>query len=339
MHSARIETLRRQTSHATLIENVYDLFYLTGLTLSKGRLLVTPKGATLYVDGRYYEKAKREAPCPVRIWDEFKQCGEKKIVFDSTTVTYEGYLTLKKTFAEVEWVPQASPVKVLRLIKDAEEIAKMKRAAQVTWMGYQKVIASLREGVSEEELALEFEIFCRKHGASGLSFDPIIAFGENSAYPHYRAGKTRLKQGHIVLVDVGAIVDHYHSDMTRVFFFGDAPPELARFERIVRTAQQKAIAHIRPGVLLGELDQVVRNEFDRENVKQLYIHSLGHGVGLQGHEYPLVRIDSPDRDLALQPGMVFTVEPGLYLPGLGGVRIEDTVLVTESGHENFFNGG
>ncbi len=333
---SRIQKLGQQITLPCLIENTYDLFYLTGLSMSKGRLLVTRSGATLFVDGRYYEKAKKEAPCPVLLWEEQKKITEKKIAFDSATVSYEGYLVLKKTFPDIEWVPQAHPVRNLRAIKEQEEIVLMRKAAQITWLGYKKVIECLQEGISEEELALEFEIFCRKKSASGMSFEPIIAFGENSAYPHYRAGKTRLQANQIVLVDVGAVVDHYHADMTRVHFFGKIDPDLAHLVEIVRTAQKKAVAQVKPGALIKDLDQVVRNEFDKANVKRLYIHSLGHGVGLQGHEYPLIRIDSPDQDVALKPGMVFTIEPGLYQPGLGGVRIEDTVLVTENGCENFY---
>jgi Xaa-Pro aminopeptidase len=337
MHKERIRKLCQQLSEPCLVANEFDLLYLTGQSLSKGRLLATPEGATLFVDGRYYERAKKEAPCPVLLWDEQKNIQAKRIAFDSATITYEGYLALHKLLPKVTWVPLPNPVKNLRVIKEPGELAALRKAAQLTWLGYQHLIAHLKEGVSEEELALEFEIFCRKRGASGLSFASIVAFGANSAYPHYRAGKARLQRNQIVLIDIGIVLDHYHSDMTRVVFFGKADPELARLEQMVRHAQQKARMHIKPGVRLGELDEVVRNEFDRANVKPLYTHSLGHGVGLQGHEYPLVRIDSADKDLLLEAGMVFTVEPGLYRPGLGGVRWEDTILVTETGHENFFS--
>jgi Xaa-Pro aminopeptidase len=272
------------------------------------------------------------------LWEEQKAIleKEKRIGFDSATLTFDDYLSLKKEYPHIEWTPHPHPVRTLRAIKEAREIALLKKAADLTWRGLQKILEELKEGVSEEELALTFEIFCRKNGASGLSFSPIVAFGENSAYPHYRAGKTKLRKNQIVLIDVGAIVDHYCGDMTRVFFFGQPDPELARFEQIVRSAQRKAVAHVRPGIRAGELDELVRNEFEKANVKQLYIHSLGHGIGLETHEYPRLRFDNEDKDLILEAGMVFTIEPGLYQPGLGGIRIEDTILVTETGHENFF---
>lgn len=324
-----------------LIEQLDDLYYLTGMDLSKGRLFLSTDEAILFVDGRYYELAKKAAPCKVCLWDEQKKIlpHHKKIAFDSASLTFDTFLALKNEYPTVEWISSPSPLKHLRMIKEPREIAALKKAANLTWRGYQEVIKHLKLGVSEEELALEFEIFCRKNGASGLSFEPIIAFGENSAYPHHRAGKTRLTENQVVLVDVGAIVDHYHGDMTRVNFFGNVDQEILRFEQIVKTAQKKALDHVRPGIRAGELDRIVRDEFDKHNVKPLYIHSLGHGIGLETHEYPRIKIDGEGSDLILEPGMVFTIEPGLYQPGLGGIRIEDMVLVTETGHENFFAHG
>ncbi len=334
MDDARIKQIHSDLP--LLIEQPMDLFYLTGLTLSKGRLLVLPGAATLYVDGRYYERAKKEAPCPVALWDEFKNIHAPEIGFDSAFVTYEGYLGLQKELPRVHLVPHANPIRALRAVKGPAEIAALKKAARLTWEGYQHVLHSLKEDVTEEALAWEFELFCRKNGASGLSFSPIVAFGEHSAYPHYRAGKARLKKGQAVLIDVGAIVDHYCGDMTRMAYFGPPDPKMTHFESLVRTAKHKALERIKPGVKLGELDQVVQNEFDRANVKQLYIHSLGHGVGLEAHEFPRIRFDGVDKNVHLQPGMVFTIEPGLYQPGVGGVRLEDTVVVTDTGYENFY---
>lgn len=336
MDDLRIKRFSKELEDPCLIENGVDLFYLTGLSVSKGRLLVTKDEATLFVDGRYFERAKKEAPCPVCIWEDFKKIEEKRILFDSATTPYDQYLSLKKGSPLTEWIPTPSPLKWMRAIKEPREIAALKRAAQLTWKGYQRVLSLLKEGITEEELALEFEFFCRKNGASGMSFDPIIAFGENSAYPHYRAGKSRLQQNQVVLIDVGAVVDHYCGDMTRIHYFGKPDPHIVRFEQIVRAAQKKAVAHVKPGIKAGELDQLVQDEFLKANVKQLYIHGLGHGVGLECHEFPRLRFDGIDKDTILKPGMVFTVEPGLYQPGIGGVRWEDMVLVTETGHENFF---
>jgi Xaa-Pro aminopeptidase len=337
MDDFRIQKLRKHLDLPCLIEQTADLLYLTGLNLSKGRLLVLPAEAILFVDGRYYERAKKEAPCSVLLWDEFKKIDEDQISFDSGFVTYEGYLSLKKGFPKVDWIPKPNPVQEIRAVKEPKEIEALKNAANLTWRGYERVIECLKEGISEEELSLEFEIFCRKNGASGLSFEPIIAFGENSAYPHYRAGKSLLKKGQHVLIDIGAVLDQYRGDLTRIHYFGKADEKIVHFEEIVSIAQKKAIACIKPGLKIGELDQIVQDEFDKANVKQLYTHSLGHGIGLETHEFPRIRFDGENKDVILKPGMVFTIEPGLYQPGVGGVRREDMILVTEDGHENLLS--
>lgn len=323
-----------------VVEAPIDLLYLTGLNLSKGRLWVSRTEVCLFVDGRYLAVAQAKAPCPVHLWEEKKMRAVfgsgKRIAFDSAFTSYDGFLALQKGFAEVEWVPIANGLKGRRLYKEAVEVAALKRAATLTWKGYHHILTQLREGITEGELALEFEFFCRKQGASGLSFEPIIAFGENSAYPHHRAGATKLQKNQLILIDVGAVVDQYRGDMTRVHAFGTIDPKLKQLEKWVTGAQKKAVAHVRPGVRIGELDQIVREEFRKEGVESLFTHSLGHGIGLETHEYPRIKFDGEDRDLVLQAGMVFTIEPGLYQPGLGGIRYEDTVLVTEEGCENFY---
>ncbi len=331
MNDSRIRRLKCDFPY--LIEAPSDLYYLTGLTLSRGRLLVEMNGATLFVDGRYFERAKKEAPCEVAHLDEFKKVAAKKIGFDSAFITYEGYLSMKKELPSVEWVPNPHPVQELRVIKDQKEIASLKKAALLTHSGYKHVVSLLKEGITEEALGFEFELFCRKNGASGLSFSPIIAFGENGAYPHYRAGKCKLKKGDAVLIDVGAIVENYCGDMTRLVYFGAPDERIVQFEKLVKKAKEKAILAIKPGVKVGLLDQIVQDEFEKANVKQLYTHSLGHGVGLEVHEFPRIRFDGVDKDVVLKEGMVFTIEPGLYQPGLGGVRLEDMVLVNKTGCE------
>jgi len=336
MDDSRIWKLCSYLDRPCFIDALSDLLYLTGLAVSKGRMLVKEGGSILFVDGRYYERAKKEAPCTVMLWDEQKKVSEKQIGFDSSTVTYEGYLTLKKGLPGVEWTAKPNPLKEIRAIKEPKEIAHLKKAAEVTWRGYKRVLELLEEGITEEALALEFEIFCRKHGASGLSFSPIIAFGENGAYPHYRAGKAKLKKGQAVLIDVGAVVDQYCGDMTRMAYFGKRDERIVHFEQLVSHAKKNALAHVKPGVKAGTIDQIVQDEFDKANVKPLYTHSLGHGVGLDAHEFPRIRFDGDDKDVILKPGMVFTIEPGLYQPGVGGVRLEDTLVVTDTGYENFY---
>ena len=177
-------------------------------------------------------------------------------------------------------------------------------------------------------------MFVRTSGASKLSFEPVIAFGENSAYPHHRAGSSRLQKDQIVLIDAGAVVDHYCGDLTRVFYFGTPNPELKRLERLVKETQETAIHRIQPGVKVHELDDLVREVFKKADVNQFYMHSLGHGVGLEVHEFPMIRSNQKNDGVLLKEGMVVTIEPGLYQPNLGGIRLEEMLLVTSNGSES-----
>ena len=324
-----------------IVEHPSDLFYLTGLWFSVGRFVATKEGGALLVDGRYYEIAKKKISfCKVLSAEKEEWCGvldgAKKVGFDSAFLTVDAYETLKETLLGKQWIPILNPLKEARNCKDPAEIAALKRAAKLTWDGYQRVLGLLKEGVTEIEIALEFEFYCRHHGASAMSFEPIVAFGENSAYPHYRPGPVRLKQNQAVLLDFGAVVDNYRGDMTRVFFFGKPDPKLERFYQLIREAHDAAFAAVRPGIRLGVLDEIVRAILSKEGVESLFIHKLGHGVGIDVHEYPRLHFSGADRDLLLRPGMVFTIEPGLYLPGVGGVRYENTIAVTKEGAENFY---
>ena len=346
MNHVRIERLSRwvesQKLDALFIDRPVDLFYLTGLTLSLGRLVIEPDQATLFVDGRYIEIAKREKPCAVELNSAEALIqhlqSKEKIGLDSAFLTLDLFERLKKQIPDKDWIFVPSPLNKFRVMKDAQEIECLKKAAALTRAGYHEIVDQLKEGVSEEELAFAFEMFCKKRGASALSFLPIIAFGENSAYPHHRAGKTRLKENQIVLIDVGAVVDEYRGDMTRTLFFGEPDPKLYHFFLAVKRAQSKAVAAVRPGIAFGEIDQIARESLQKEGLDHLFTHGLSHGIGLETHEYPSLGIKTGERDLILEPGMIFTVEPGVYMPGLGGVRIEDTVRVTDKGVENFFAG-
>ncbi len=324
-----------------VIDNPIDIFYLTGQSFSLARLILSQKrGACLLVDGRYIAKAKQSLSFEVALSGKGvlgeKLHGAKKVGFDSAFTSVEGVEALKKIAKDVVWTPISNPLRSMRICKDATEIFALKKAAALTMAGCKKIFESLKEGVSEAELAWEFEVFCRTHGASGLSFPPIIAFGENSAFPHHRSSDTRLKKNQTVLFDLGAIVDHYCGDMTRVFFFGEPDAKIFKLYTLAKAAHDRAAAIARPGVKIGDLDLVVREFFSQEGVEALFSHGLGHGVGIEVHEPPTVRLDGADRDVPLATGMVFTIEPGLYLPGVGGVRYENTFAVIDGGIENFY---
>ncbi len=328
--------INRENIETLLIDDPVDLFYLTNLTLSLGVLLVSSEGATLFVDGRYISSAKVGAPCEVLPLETLKEQAISRgaIAFDSAFVSFDRYLDLQRLFPKIPLIPISKPLKALRGVKEPEEIEKLKRAQALTRAGFEYITELLKEGVSEEELAFEFEVFCRKKGASKLSFSPIVAFGKNSAFPHHRSGKDRLEKDQVVLFDLGCIIDGYAGDMTRVVFFGKPDETIEKDYALVKRAQEKAIALAAPGVPFGKLDKLVRKELEEAGVLSLFTHGLSHGIGLDVHEYPRLKIGGGgDVDLILEPGMAFTVEPGIYREGLGGVRYEDVVIITQDGHE------
>lgn len=328
------ELFTKEGCDAFLITDPVDLFYLTGLDLSAGTLVLKPSESVLLVDGRYLEVCRKDSPVPVALKSErplkdvlngVKSCG-----IESEVTIVASYLELKKELP----IEPKSLLGRIRAIKNPSEIAALQKAADLGCLGFDYVCSLLKEGVTEKELAFELEFFWRKQGAEGVAFDPIIAFGENSSMPHYRAGSTRLKLGDIVLIDIGVKLDHYHSDMTRTLFFGKGNPELEKIFAIVKEAQERALSVLKDGITAGEADSAARSFIASKGYGENFCHSLGHGVGLQIHEFPLLRKDS---QVILQEGMVVTIEPGIYVAGLGGVRIEDTVLITNNGYKNLTN--
>ncbi len=343
-YSQRLKKLQKQLHakkwKACLIENPVDLLYLTGLHLSSGTLLVAEKDAALFVDGRYLQQAQEEAPMDAALikdqaWaDQLKK--KSSVAFDSKWTSYERFLTWRSRAARGALAAAPQLLKELRAIKDREETAKLRRSAELLWKGFTHVRAILKEGMSEKEVALELEIFCRRQGAQGLAFEPIIAFGAHGALPHHRPTDARLKKNEAVLIDIGVIVEDYRSDMTRVLFFKKGDPKIRKMYAVVQEAQRAALALCRPGTQIKELDLAARQVMQKAQMEELFVHSLGHGIGLETHEFPLISAKGNDRDLRLKAGMVITIEPGLYLPGKGGVRYEDTVIITKSGYENLY---
>ncbi len=342
---ARIQRLQKKFKHsgwdAFLIERPLDLFYFTGIKLSAGKLLVGSKECRLFVDGRYLQIAKEKSPFPCILDSshEFLQCCQaqtiKKVGFDAAYTSYHRFLQLEK-LEGLSFIPDSTICRSIRAVKDREEIEEMKKSASLLWEGFNFIRSQLKEGISEKAVTKAFEVFCLQKGADGLSFEPIIAFGASGAMPHYHSQDVPLKEGDAVLIDIGVVVDSYHSDMTRVVFFGKEDPRLQRLYEIVKRAQRAALDLCRPGVRCKELDNASRKVMREENVEELFVHSLGHGIGLETHEFPKIRFDGEDKDVVLEAGMVFTVEPGLYMPGIGGVRYEDTIVITSEGYENFY---
>lgn len=334
----RIEKLLQkiEKNQTCLITHPVDIYYLTGMNVSSGSLIISHEIRALLVDGRYFEACKTLCPVPVFLLKEgllFELIkGTEALMIDQDNTSYGAFLKLKAAGIRVD--PKTSLVKELRAIKDPEEIALLKKASELGLEGYDYVRSLLRPGIKEREVAAELEYFWRKRGSDGVAFDPIIAFGSSSAMPHYRAGDAILKNGDIVLIDIGVTKDHYHSDMTRVVFCGTPVPELKEIHGIVKDAVKAALATLRPGVLLKDVDMAARAVLASAGYEEFFTHSLGHGIGLEIHEFPLVKSAAPYGDVCLEEGMAITIEPGIYLPGIGGVRLEDTVIITKTGYEN-----
>ena len=336
--------INKKSFDAIWVDNPISLFYLTGYAASTGILIIQEKEIAFFLDGRYLEDAKEKLSIPVfsntEINNYLKDKQIKKMGFDATTTTVFEYEKLKKDMKKnkqhVDYVAMPHPIKYFRMIKDESELKILRDAAKIGWEGFLHIQSLLKEGITEEEVGLEFEIFCRKKGASGLSFPPIIAFGANSSRPHYKTGKTKLKKDDIVLMDLGVVYKNYCSDLTRICFVGTPHPELQRLYYITRKSQKAALACCKPKTPVKELDLQARSVMKEANVEELFIHNLGHGVGIEVHEPPSLRHDSVDCDMELEENMVITIEPGLYLPGVGGIRYEDTIIITKDGYENLY---
>jgi len=328
---------------AILVENPIDLLYLTGLSLSSGQLLISEKDACLILDGRYFEKGGEQPLYPVvkkspeALKEWLKAQRIASLGFDAAQTTFQGYQQLQDSInasnSFTSLVPLNAPIHHLRRVKDQDEIACLRKAALLNRRGCRFVIESLQEGITENQLARELEIFWLKNGGQKLAFDPIIAFKANASQPHYRAGETPLEKNMQVLIDIGVVVNQYASDMTRVVFFGEPSPLIQEIYTIVEQAKACAFALCRPGEKVKNLDMAARKLISDHGYGEQFTHSLGHGIGLETHEPPTLRSEGPYSEMTLEAGMVITIEPGIYLPKIGGVRLEDTILITDTGYE------
>jgi Xaa-Pro aminopeptidase len=341
-HAARRERLASRLPElevdALLITRLPNVRYLTGFTGSNGQLLLTASEARFFTDGRYEEQARHEVPdvardirphtaIPKAFADAARDAGARRMGFEADGVTYRTYEQLAERGGP-ELVPVQGAVERLRQAKDPEEIRLIERAQELTDEAFERVLAKLVEGVTEQEAALELEETMRHGGAERMAFDPIVGFGENAAEPHHHPTDRPLRRGDVVKMDFGCVVDGYHSDMTRTVALGDPDPRLVEIHEVVRRAQEAGVAAVRAGAGSGDVDESARSIIREAGYGERFGHSLGHGVGLEIHEGPAVRTGSEED---LPEGAVVTVEPGIYIPELGGVRIEDMVEVTADG--------
>ncbi|MFM7718510.1 MAG: aminopeptidase P family protein [Actinomycetota bacterium] len=314
--------------------------YLSGFTGSNARLVARRDGGHLLTDGRYEEQAAREAPdLPRAIYRSGEPpvfgaptAGVRRLGFESAHLTYDGWVRLGRGAedAGIELVPTDGVVEALRRVKEPAEIDRIRVAQEATDVAFEAVVlgGGLVEGMTERDLAWALERAMRDAGADGLAFDVIAAFGEQAAEPHHAPSDRTLRRGDVVKTDFGALVDGYHADMTRTVAFGEPDPRLREIRDLVAASQAAGIAAVRPGATLGDVDRASRSVIEDAGLGERFPHGLGHGVGLDIHEDPFLR---PARDEVLLAGTVVTIEPGVYIPGLGGIRIEDMVEVTADG--------
>lgn len=341
----RISRLREQIPpqlDAILITSDINRLFYTGMASTAGTLLVTPKGAVFIIDFRYYELASQAIKgCRVllqeKLMDQLNQLLEE---FGVKTLGLEsGYMTLeqacrfqKELHCQVSFDSAANDVILRqRRIKSPEEIGLIRKAQAISEKAFDHILGFIRPGLTELEIATELEFACRRLGGQDRSFDPIVVAGPNSSRPHGHPGSRPVQEGDFLTMDFGATVEGYHADMTRTVAVGRPTEEMEKVYSLVLRAKQEAEKAIRLGMRCADVDKVARDLIDAGGYPKCFGHGLGHGVGLEIHEAPGFNQTSQE---LVEPGIVMSVEPGIYLEGRFGVRIEDLVAITEAGVEN-----
>ncbi len=337
-------TLSEQGLDALLISQPENRRYLSGFTGSAGWVILSAEQAILATDFRYYEQVGQEAPAfeLVKVEGKFDallpgllaDLGVRRLGFESQHVTVDQHSTWRQAAGDVEWVPLKEAVEPIRAIKDEAEIEAMRRSAALTDAAFAHLLEVIRPGVTEAEAAWQIEAYMRTHGASKVAFDLIVAAGPNGARPHAQAGDHVLQPGEPIVVDIGCVLDGYCSDMTRTFCLGQPSAKYLEVWDLVLRAQEAAEAVIRAGVTGVEADAAARDLITAAGYGEYFGHGLGHGVGLAVHEGPGASRLSEDTFAA---GMTLTVEPGIYLPGEFGVRLEDLLIIGDDGVEILTN--
>jgi len=343
--AARRERLRAQMDGrglpVLLVTSLTNIFYLTGFRGSAGAALVGPSELLLFVDPRYTLQAQEEA-CGVEVivakrgllravgaW--LRKRDARRMGYEAAHLTCAEFGRLvSDTRPRVKLTPAGGMIEELRAVKDEEEVARIRQAGRLTAEVFEEVRGQARAGVSEADLAAEIEYRMRKKGAEGAAFETIVASGTRGAFPHARASRKLLEENDLVIFDLGAILSGYAADMTRTVYLGEPGRKVRSLYQAVAGAQQSAVEALREGTKAGDVDAAARRFLKARGVGRFFTHSTGHGVGLEIHEAP--RLGRGEK-VRLRAGFVVTVEPGVYLEGLGGIRIEDTVLVGVDGPE------
>ena len=326
-----------------LVSNYTNLTYLSGFD-GEGLALITKKDNILITDARYTEQAQKESPDFKIITEKLKQKNAriealnkiikkknlKKIAFESSHLSYNDFKKYSDSFESVEFVPFENIIEQMRMIKGKEEIIKIKKASQIATEALKEVLEMIKPGIRELDIANELSYTMRKKGAHKEAFDIIVVSGERSSLIHGKPSEKKFAEGELIIIDMGANYQNYNSDITRTIVLGKENEKQKEMFSIILEAQEKALEFLKPGLKCSEVDFVARDLIEEKGYGKYFGHELGHGVGLDIHELPRVSFSD---ETVLLPGMVITIEPGIYLPETGGVRIEDSVLITEEGYE------
>lgn len=312
--------------------------YVSGFTGSTGYVLITETDAKFITDFRYIEQATVQC-------DGFEiiETGNKKTIVDVLNeltlfklgveedyMTYGQFIELTNKLMGTKLVPLEGAILKLRSVKTSDEIKNIKKAANIADRAFEHILKFIKPGLTELDIALELEFFMKKKGASKLSFEPIVASGKRSSLPHGIASDKIIETGDMITLDFGCVYNGYCSDMTRTIVLGRANDRQKEIYNIVLEAQKTSLKAVKPGITGAELDVIARNIINDNGYGQYFGHGLGHGVGLEVHELPRINARG---NVPMEPGMVITIEPGIYIPNFGGVRIEDLVLATDKGYE------
>lgn len=338
----RVDNLRKAMKKdgldAFLVTSMYNLRYLTNFTGTTGLAVITQEKAYFVTDFRYTEQAAAQAQGyeivqnQGPIFDEIVKIAEqdqlKNLAFEETQVTFAAYSQLEE-IVPCDLIPVAGMIEGLREVKDEDEIAIIEKACAIADQGFEYVLKMIKPGMTEIEVANQLDFYMRSLGASGVSFDTIVASGLRSAMPHGVASEKVIEKGDLITLDFGCYYQGYVSDMTRTFAIGDPGAKLKEIYQIVLDAQLKVLDAAQPGLTGVQLDAIARDYITEKGYGDAFGHSTGHGIGLEIHEGPNV---SRLAEKQFVVGNVITDEPGIYLPGIGGVRIEDDLLITETGN-------
>ncbi|TWT09383.1 aminopeptidase P family protein [Planomicrobium sp. CPCC 101079] len=335
--------MEKQQLEALLVTSRYNLRYVTNFTGSAGLALVTKDKAWFITDFRYTEQATAQATefevvqAKTNLLEEVaelaKEYGVGTISFEQEYMTYATFVQYQEKL-DAQLKPVSGLIEKIRMIKTPDEVEILKQAAKIADAAYEHICGFIRAGRTELEVSNELEFFMRQQGATSSSFDIIVASGLRSALPHGVATGKVIEQGELVTLDFGALYNGYISDITRTVAVGEPSEQLKEIYQIVLDSQVLGVEKIGPGMTGIEADAIARDYIKSKGYGEAFGHSTGHGIGLEVHEAPGL---SSKSETVLEPGMAVTVEPGIYLPGIGGVRIEDDILITESGNERLTN--